>query len=100
MVVREAERPIFRVVPPGAESEHDPPAGDLVDGDRHLREQARVAEGDAGDQLSELDPARRCREGGEQRPRLVDVLGRLVVPSGPEVIAYPDGVEPDLLRVT
>jgi hypothetical protein len=98
MVVREAERPILRLVPAGAQAEDQPPAGDLVDGVRLGSEHGRVVEARRGHQRTQLDPRRDRRQRGERAPRLPwrDRL-RPPVPIQ-QVVADPDRVETDRLR--
>jgi hypothetical protein len=59
-----------------AEAEDQAAAADRVGRRRHLREQGRVAERDAHDELPQLDAARCGGKGGEDGPPLMDALDR------------------------
>ena len=77
-------------LPPGADPEFEPAAGDVVDARRHLRLERGVAVLDGGDEDTESDRGRVPRESGEERPRLEAVaIGR---PTGTaeEMVAYPE----------
>ena len=56
--------------PAGSDPEHEPPAGDVVDRARHVREQLRVAVRVAAHERPELDARCLLRPGGEERPAL------------------------------
>ncbi len=98
-VVGEAVGAELALVPACPETEHEAAAADLRDRRRHLGDQRRRVEGGARDQRAEADPLGGRGEGGQHRPRLPRAALRAAVPGCVEqVIAHPDGVEPDLLR--
>src|SRR5439155_17300768 len=96
-IERETERPIFRLVPSGAETEDQPSTADLVDRVRHLREHRRVVEARAGHERSELDPGRGRGDRRQHRPDLPRAASPELRRPVEEVVADPDGVEADVL---
>ena len=97
VVVRVAVGAELGLVPAGAEAEDEPAATQLVDRGGLLGEQGGVVEVRAGDERPELDPRRRGGDRGQERPRLPRAAGRPVLPAIEEVLADPDGVEPEVL---
>jgi hypothetical protein len=85
------------VVPAGPEAEDEAAAGDRIGRRGHVREQGRIAERHAHDERADLDAVRGGGEGGEDRPPLVDALGRLPRRATEEVVTDPGGVEAELL---
>jgi hypothetical protein len=77
MVGRVAKGVRFSVGPAGTEAKDQPPTTDRIGGRGHLREQGRVPEGHAENQLTELDPGCRCGQRGQDRPGLVNAPGGL-----------------------
>ena len=97
-VVGQAERAELALVPAGAEAEHEAAAADVIDGGRHLRQQAGAVEGRAGHQRAERDPFGRRGKRRQHRPDLPGpALGAAVLGGVEQVIAEPDRVESDLL---
>ena len=93
---RDAVPAVLVLVPAGPEPEDQPPAADVVDGDRLLEEHSRMAERVARDEHAEADARRPRSERCEQRPRLVTgVLGRPV--GVKQVVDEPGVIEPELL---
>jgi hypothetical protein len=89
--------PELLLVVASAQPQDQPAAADLVDCGGHLGEQRGIAEGGAGDKRSQLDPAGRGGEGGQQRPALPHPALRFGVvvewEPVPEVVHEPEGVE-------
>src|SRR5437667_5250869 len=93
MIIRQAERPVFWLVPSRANAEDKPAVADLVDCCRHLCQDGRVAEGVARYQRADLDPLCRfcqCRQHG---PALPDSPGRLTRITIEEMVRKPDTIE-------
>ena len=97
VVVRVAVGAELGLVPARAEAEDEPAATQLVDRGGLLGEQRRVVEVGAGDERPELDPRRRGGDRGQQRPRLPRAASRPILPAIEEVLADPDGIEPEVL---
>lgn len=76
-----------------ADAHLEPPAGEVVHGDGHLRQQRRRPERDLRDHRSDAHPRGLTRERTERRPGLELHLVRVL-----EVIGEPNAVEPQLLR--
>jgi hypothetical protein len=93
----ETEGPVLALVPPGAEAEDQPPAGDAIDGCRMLGEHRRRVEPDRRDERSELHPLGDRGEGGERRPHLPWSPRHLARKVVEQVVAVPHRVEPDPL---
>ena len=74
-VERIAECTILRLVPARADAQHEAACAHLIQSDRHLREQGRVAEAVAGHEGAQLNAPRRLRESGEHRPGLPGSTG-------------------------
>jgi hypothetical protein len=87
MVGRIAEGLVLRVEPAGPDAENQTASADGVGRRRHLREEGRVAEQDAHDELALLDAIRRRGQRGDDRPRLVDAHDRPTGRTGQEVVA-------------
>src|SRR5947208_15007869 len=68
----EAVRLVLAPLPPGAETQCDAAARDLVDRRRGACEHGGMAEGRGGDERSELESRRPRGEAGERRPRVQD----------------------------
>ena len=66
-------RLVLALVPTGAHADLDAAARDVVDGDGHPREHARVAEGRRRDERAEADALRERGEPRERRPGVVRV---------------------------
>src|SRR5581483_774396 len=94
--IRQAVRAVLGVVPAGAHAQDEPPAAQVVDGQRHAREQRRMAEGDRTDEWPEPH-ARRL--GGGQRERY-PALQRFALGDRErqEVIRQPERLEAEPLR--
>ena len=82
--------------PARADAQDQPAAADVVDGPGDVRDQVRVAVGGAGDERAELDPARRLRPRGEQRPAL-EVRRRPVAVERAEVVPGVEDVVAEVL---
>ena len=80
-----------------AEPEHEPPAGDLVDRGRHLRDQAGRMEARTSDERPEPDALGDGGQRRQQRPCLPRAALFPAVAAVQEVVAEPDRVEPGLL---
>ena len=96
-VVRQAERAVLRLVPACAEPEHEPPAADLRDRRRHLRDQPGRVEARAGDERPESYALGDRRQRGQQRPDLPRPALLTAVAAVEQVVAEPDRVEAALL---
>jgi hypothetical protein len=83
--------------PAGTDAEDEAPAGDVVDGARHVRLQVRVAVGVTGDQAADLDAAGRLRHRCLHRPGLEVRAVRIAV-QRVEVIPVEHGVRAHLLH--
>ena len=70
---REAVRVVLALVPPGAHPHLHAAAGDVVDGDGHPGEDARVPERRGRDHRAEPDAVGDRREPGERRPGVVGI---------------------------
>ena len=93
VVLREPERVVLRVVPPGPEAEDQPTAAHLVGGRGHLGDERRAPEARAQDERADLDAFGRGCERAHDRPRLelpVDRSARRLVE---EVVVHPDRVQ-------
>ena len=89
----DAEHLVLGHEPAGAEAELEAAAGDVVDRDRLLGQQRRVAEGVAGDQDAEADALRGQSQPSQQRPGLEDRAVQLE--RRHVVIGQPEAVEAD-----
>ena len=78
VVERVAEGVELGLVPSAAEAEDQATIAHLVELDRHLRGERRVAEREREHERADLDARRHRRDGGQDGPRLVDA-GRLAV---------------------
>ena len=78
---------VLGLVPSGADPEIEASAGDVVDGDRHLRQDRRVAVGDAGDHAAHPRVADHHGHRRQSGPALVGELG--VVDQAVEVVVVP-----------
>ncbi len=92
---RKAVRVVLALVPPRAHPDLDAAAGDVIDGDGHPGEDARVAERRGRDHRAEADPLRDRREPGERRPRVVRV--RVRPDDRRVVVGAEEALEPVLL---
>src|SRR5712692_5705550 len=84
--------------PGGADSELEPAARQVVDGDRALREQRRVAVGVARDEAADPRAPGCLGHRRLQRPALVDRAVGTAATDGGEVVEIPDMVEPTFVR--
>src|SRR5207244_12479877 len=94
---RDAERLELDLVPTGAHAEHETAAADLVDGCRHLREDRRWMEHEAGHQRTQTHPLGDRRQTCQQRPGLPRSALRPATSPIEVVVADPDRVEANLL---
>ena len=92
----EAEHRVLALRPRSAEAELEPAAREVIDGDGHLRQNARMAIGVAGDHATDAPPARRLGHRSEERPGLEDVAGRVGADRG-EMVEVPAVVEAGLV---
>ena len=97
MVERHAVAAKLHIVPAGAHTEDQTPAGDLVHCRRLLREYRRVVEADRRDEWTECDSRRNSRRSGKDRPGIPRRVGRTVCHAVQIVVADPDRVETELL---
>jgi hypothetical protein len=75
-------------VPARADTHDEPPSAELLEGGAHLREQRRVAEALAQDQVAVSQPRKSSRQVGQQGPALAATkISEL------KVIRDPDGAE-------
>ena len=94
---RQAEDRVLDLHRARAEPEHEPPARDLVDRGRHLRDQAGRMEARARDERTEPNTLRDGGQCRQQRPGLPGAALLAAVTAVQEVVAEPDRVEPGLL---
>ena len=94
MVERVAERVVFGLVPAAAQAEDQPASGNLIGGRGHLGQEARIPEGRREHERPELDPLGDRRNGGQERPGLVDPDLVAVILAEEEVVADPQAVDP------
>ena len=87
----EPERLVLALEPAPAETEHEAPVREVVDGRRELGGQARVAEGVGGHQQAEPDLLGEHSEGGECRPALELRVGGVAF-VGEQVVVDPERV--------
>ncbi len=92
---REAVREMLALVPPGTHPDLHAAAGDVVDGDRHPREDARMPERRGRDHRPEADPLRDRGEPGERRPGVVG--GGVGTDDRRVVVGAEEALEPVLL---
>src|SRR3954468_9732853 len=83
---------VVAIEPARSDTEDEPPVADVVDGARHVGEQARVAVRVARDERAELRGRRLRRDRAEQRVRL-EVRRVGVAVEREEVVPHPDAVD-------
>ena len=94
VVLREPERVVLRVVPPGPEAEDQPSTAHLVGGRGHLGHERGVAEARAQDERADLDAFGRGGEGAHDGPGLELAVDRPARGLVEEVVVHPDRIEP------
>ena len=91
--------PVLGLEPAGADAEGEPPAADLVDAGRHLREERRIAIVHRGDERREADARGHRGEARQDRPALHErLVGRADIADLDEVIHHREPREAVVLR--